>query len=148
MSYWVRKSGCGLKQCFESPDELWSRACDYFEWNDANPFQKEQLFCHQGVVVTGTISVPRVLTMRGLCLHLGIHHSSWQNYRVREGYDKVVEHIENIIYTQKFELAAANFINANFIGKELGLVDKQEVDHRSSDGTAGKITVCFKDKPE
>ena len=52
----------------------------------------------------------------------------------------VIDDIEKIIYRQKFEGAAAGLLNANIIARDLGLRDKQDVDH-TSNGESLSITV-------
>ncbi|MCY1561074.1 hypothetical protein D9M68_982870 [compost metagenome] len=57
------------------------------------------------------------------------------NYREQEHLKDAVEICDQIIYTQKFELAAAELLNPLFISKHLGMADVTKVDHTSSDGS-------------
>ena len=45
----------------------------------------------------------------------------------KPGYGEVLDWIEEVIYTQKFEGAAGNMMNANFLARDLGLADKSEL---------------------
>ena len=68
----------------------------------------------------------RAMTLTGLYVHLGITSETWCQWRKDKKYSDIITRIENIFYTQKFEGAAAGFLNPNIIARDLGLVDKQE----------------------
>lgn len=120
---------------FETPDEMWEKCCEYFEYVKNNPLIENKVFQFRGGIVDGQIEKPRAMTNKGLCIFLGCTVHTWMNYRKREGFDLICEAVDNIIYTQKFELAAADLLNAGFIGKDIGLTDRTEVNH-TSDGSA------------
>src|SRR5262245_53579495 len=68
------------------------------------------------------------MTKRGLCLYLGIEHTTWSAWKKdRPDLLPAIERVESVIYTQKFSGAAANLLNANSIARELGLADKTEL---------------------
>ncbi|MNN83762.1 hypothetical protein D3C81_2008460 [compost metagenome] len=75
------------------------------------------------------------MTIVGLCLHLGIHRHTWQNYRISEEFDLVCDEIEDRMKQYKFENAVAGLMNPTLIARDIGLVDKQEIDLTSKDGT-------------
>lgn len=85
--------------------------------------------------MTAHISKPRAVTIVGLCLHLGIHRHTWQNYRISEEFDLVCDEIEDRMKQYKFENAVAGLMNPTLIARDIGLVDKQEIDLSSKDGT-------------
>lgn len=68
----------------------------------------------------------RVMTLQGLWHHLNITPQTWQNWKNNQKYFEVISRVENLIYVNKFEGAAANFLNANIIARDLGLVDKKD----------------------
>jgi hypothetical protein len=111
---------------FESPDELWRRACEYFAYIKENPLYEEKAFQFQGQVVKDTVEKHRAMTITGLCIHFGCDRSTYENYRKREGYAEVCALVDDIIITQKVELAAADLLNAGFIAKELGMRERVE----------------------
>ena len=45
-----------------------------------------------------------------------------------KGYLEVTTRIRQIVYNQKFEGAASGFLNPNIIARDLGMVDKQELE--------------------
>lgn len=120
---------------FETPDEMYERCCKYFEWVRDNPLFEEKVFQFQGEPVHAHVTKPRAMTLVAMCTFLGCSRDTWENYRKREGFSEVCEQIDAIIYTQKFELAAADLLNVQLIARDLGLREKQEIDHKSSDGS-------------
>lgn len=129
-----KKSTVGRARTFETPEDLHESCMAYLEWAEANPLYEEKHFCAQGQIFTAEIRKPRAVTITGLCLYLGIHRHTWQNYRISEEFDLVCDEIEDRMKQYKFENAVAGLMNSTLIARDLGLVDKQEVKH-SSDGT-------------
>jgi hypothetical protein len=129
-----KTSTVGRTRAFETPDDLRESCLAYLAWADANPLYEEKHFCAQGQILTAEIKKPRAVTITGLCLYLGIHRHTWQNYRISEEFDLVCDEIEDRMKQYKFENAVAGLMNPTLIARDLGLVDKQEVKH-SSDGT-------------
>lgn len=128
---WERRSKHGRDTLFESPELMWEAACEYFKWCEDNPF-KEQDFVGKDVVEINRNKM-RPFTMHGLCLYLGCGTAYFRNFkneeRAKKGdFKSVIEKIEETIYNQKFSGAAAGFLNANLIARDLGLVDKKELD--------------------
>lgn len=125
MSFWIPESP-RRDPIFETPDEAWERCCAYFNYVKENPLYEEKVFQFQGEPVHASVTKPRAMTLRGLCIHLGCTRQTWDNYRKREGYSEVCDLVDAIIYTQKFELAAADLLNANLIMRDLGLKERVE----------------------
>ncbi len=141
--FWMRRSKHGRDKIFSTPEILWDAACEYFQWVDENPLQEEKLFAFQGVTTKDTINKIRAMTIDGLCLFLGVGKTTWKDYKNREGYEDfstVIEEIENVIRSQKFAGAAADLLNANIIARDLGLRDKSDIDHKSSDGSMSPVS--------
>jgi hypothetical protein len=111
---------------FSSPDEMYARCCEYFEWVRDNPLTENKIFQFQGAIVDGQVEKPRAMTIRAMCIFMGCSTDTWSNYREREGFAEVCDLVDGIIYTQKFELAAADLLNVNLIARDLGLREKIE----------------------
>jgi hypothetical protein len=111
---------------FSTPDEMYARCCEYFEWVRENPIYEKKIFQFNGGIVNGETEKPRAMTIKALCIHMGCSVDAWANYRKREGFSEVCELVDSIIYTQKFELAAADLLNVNLIARDLGLREKIE----------------------
>lgn len=118
-----------------TPQQLWEKALEYFEWYEENPLYECKVFNYQGEIVTANIPKMRAMTESSFCLFAGIDRKTFINYKGAEGYQEffhIAANISQIIYNQKFEGAAAEFLNANIIARELGLADKSE--HTGKDG--------------
>lgn len=119
--HWLSRSTHGRAPIFDDPDTLWSACCEYFEWVEQNPLKEEKIFHHQGAITRTHQKRMRPMTISGLCLFLDISRNTWFNYRERDSIKDVVATVEQVIYTQKFEGAAADMLNASIIARELGL---------------------------
>lgn len=110
---------------FSSPTILWEACVEYFEATDARKWTKKDWVGKDAIEVTRESSAPYTLT--GLFVFLGIDRKTWDLYRTREDFIPVIDRIEQIMYTQKFEGAAVGAFNANIISRDLGLKDASEV---------------------
>ncbi len=127
--FWKARASHGRDLIFETPELLWESCSEYFDWVEDNPLEEEKLFAYQGAIKRETVSKMRAMTLGGLCIFLDVTEDTWSNYRQRKDYLGVVSKVEKIIYNQKFTGAAADLLNANIIARDLGLSDKQEIDH-------------------
>lgn len=125
--FWTLRERNGRKKIFETPEELWEQAQEYFNWCDENPLVEIDYKGKENEMV----DYPRMraYTWSGLELYLDI--SSLRHYKNNETHKdflQIITRIEKIIYTQKFEGSAAGMLNPNIIARDLGLTDKKEVD--------------------
>ena len=132
--FWKVRSSHGAKPKFAGPEELWDACVEYFQWVEKNPLKEEKAFHFQGHITKTTVNKMRAMTIGGLCLFLDIDEETWRDWRKnRLDLSGVISRAEKIIYSQKFEGAAADLLNANIIARDLGLADKR--DHSSTDGS-------------
>jgi hypothetical protein len=117
----------GQPPLFETPDDLWAAAVEYFEWVAENPLLAADTVKFQGRAKLVAVPKLRAMTINGLTLFLGISVQSWHNYRAKDDFFEVVTQVEKVIHDQKFSGAAAELLNPNIIARDLGLVDKSEV---------------------
>ncbi|AZU97898.1 putative terminase small subunit [Vibrio phage LP.1] len=132
---WEVAAGPGQPPKFNSPEEMWNRALEYFEWCGASTLTEEKAFSFQGQVNYGEVQHMRAMTQSGLCIFLNISVSTWHNYKSKAEYLEVTRAIEETMREQKLTGAAAGLLNANIIARDLGLKDASEIDHTSSDGS-------------
>jgi hypothetical protein len=75
----------------------------------------------------------RAFTMAGLCRYLRCNTKYFNDFNesikgkedeMSKGFSEVITLIYDTLYEQKFTGAAAGFLNANLISRELGLADK------------------------
>lgn len=123
--FWENRTEHGRKKLFESPEILWKECVKYFTWCASNPLLDVQYVGKDA----HRVEVPkmRAFTWTGLELFLDIESLRW--YKTSESHSDflhIITHIDKIIFTQKFEGAAAGMLNANIIARDLGLVDKKQ----------------------
>lgn len=132
--FWKLRSTHGREKLFESANLLWEAACEYFEWVDKNPFIEEKpMVTSNGSNMGSSIEmaemkVKRPYTLHALCLYLDCGTAYFRNFKNEsrgnsDDFKSVIAKIEETIYNQKFEGAAAGFFNANIIARDLGLKD-------------------------
>lgn len=130
--FWKQvKDPTGRPPKYETAQDLWLKAVEYFQWVYDNPLYELKVFQYQGEIVEKQMPKMRAMTETAFCLFAGISTETFRNYKKSdpeqaEDFFGVSNKIADIIYGQKFEGAAADFLNANIIGRELGLVDKSE----------------------
>lgn len=123
--FWKLAENAGRPRLFKTPDELWAKAVEYFQWCDDNPLityewnGKDPVKCE--------LTKMRAYTWSGLEYYLNI--DSLREYKTTyKEFSHIITRIEKVLYTQKFEGAAAGLLNPNIIARDLGLVDKKEMD--------------------
>ena len=122
--FWELRKSHGRGAIFKSPDELWVKACEYFEWCYENPLYEIKAFnCGEMGIVQKPIAKMRAMTIQALCFYLGISDDAWLNYCKREDFIGICGDIKKVIYSQKFEGASAGLLNASIIAREIGLTN-------------------------
>lgn len=112
-------------------------ACyEYFKWCEDNPLMEVD---YRGSQLT-KIELPkmRAYTIQGLTCFLDVNTLYFNGFEddlkgkkdeISKDFNKVITHVKEIIYNQKFIGAAAGFLNPNIIARDLGLSDKSDVKH-------------------
>lgn len=131
-----KTSTVGRARMFETPADLMAACEEYLEWNTANPIMEAKPFHYMGAIIMAEVPKPRAPCIVRLCKHLGIHRHTWQNYRKSEEFDLVCIEVEGLMDAYKFENAAAGLMNSTMIIRDLGLVEKSEV---NSTGTVTHV---------
>lgn len=134
--FWLARSSHGRNPIFKNPDDLWTAACEYFEWVQANPLYEDKVNFHQGQAVHESIPKMRAMTIQALTFFIDISDETWANYCNNKDFIGITTQIKKVIYSQKFEGAAADLLNSNIIARELGLSDKVQNEHTGANGTA------------
>jgi hypothetical protein len=142
--FWQERSSHGRNPIFATPDDLWSACLEYFDWVEANPLYEDKVTSYQGVNTHEPVAKMRAMTVSGLCIYLDIGRSTWDDYRDKEGFSGIVSRVDEIIRTQKFQGAAADLLNPNIIARDLGLSDKQELEH----GVTGEVAQLMREVAE
>jgi hypothetical protein len=112
---------------------------EYFKWCEDHPLLEEKVFMYKGAIVRTDESKMRPFTKKGLASFMGMPESRLAGYKRRgDEWEDAIEIVDQTIYTQKFEGAAAGLLNATIISRDLGLAEKTEVS-----GTEGGAPVAF-----
>jgi hypothetical protein len=117
------------------PEQLWEKACEYFQWCENNPWMKNEAVKsgdNTGLIIQ--VPTSRPYTIHALCIYAGIITQTFHNYEKEEAYLEICKRIREIIYSQKFEGAAVGAFNANIIARDLGLKESQEIKHEVTTG--------------
>lgn len=138
--FWKLRSKHGRDEIFSDADMLKRECYAYFNWCDAHPWYKVEQMKKPLVVekngkkdaqTVTKIPTARPYTLSGLCIYLGVSRHYWNELRKRKKDDidfmEVVTHVEEIIWTQKFEGASVGAFNHNIIARDLGLAEKSEL---------------------
>ena len=133
--FWKARTKHGRDKIFASAELLWEACQEYFQWVEDNPLYEAKPFAFQGQSWIEEVPKMRAMTIGGLCVFLDIDETTWRDWRNKEDFSTVISRAERIIYQQKFSGAAADLLNANIIARDLGLADKQDIDHKSTDGS-------------
>lgn len=126
--FWEARSSHGANPKFADPQDLWQACTEYFEWNSENPLHEAKAFAYEGSVTVDFLPKMRAMTVKALCIFLDISHRVWNEWKTsRPDLIPIIENVEAIIYSQKFEGASSGLLNANIIARDLGLAEKSEL---------------------
>jgi len=106
------------------PDEILDKAKEYAYWCENSPLYELKVF---GTGVKIKVPKMRAMTIQGFCLFCNMASSTFYEYEKQEAYTEIIARVKDLFYSQKFEGAAAEFLNANSIARELGLSDRNEL---------------------
>ena len=115
----------------DTPEDLWRRACEYFQWCDENPIATKEAI-KSGKMTGSTVvqEYARPYSIKGLCLHCGITEEYIRDIRYANDKESpfyiVISKILYLIHTQLLEYATVGVFNPIFTAKILN-VDKEEV---------------------
>lgn len=129
---WKLAKTPGRKRKYETAEDLWQAACEYFKWCDTNPLVEVDFMATKNGIQEVHIPKKQVYTIWGLQLHIGVNHTYLQDIKRKNEGDGnsdlsvCVSMIEETIKNQKFVGAASGFFNANFIARDLKMNDTVE----------------------
>ena len=146
--FWKLRSKHGRDKLFATPELMWKAACEYFEWCEKNPYYEVEQVKLPAKAFTdedGKVYFPpnlvdlpklRPFTLQGLTSYLNCNTLYFRDFKdsikgkddpLSKDFSLIITHIEETIYNQKFSGAAAGFFNANIIARDLGLIDKNDL---------------------
>jgi hypothetical protein len=125
----------GRPKIFKTPEALWDKAIEYFDWANANPWRKFEAV-KAGEHFGENVSVPieRPLSYEGFCLFANISRETFDNYCKEKSYKEyfdVAAKIKEVIDNQQFEGAMVGAFNPQVSMRKLGM--KERIDHTTDD---------------
>lgn len=124
---WEIAKGPGKPPAFNSPQEMWDRAVEYFKWCGQNQIIEEKVGFFQGEPSSAFVGHSRPMTISGLCVFLNVDRQTYYNYKKNPEYFDITKSIDEAMFEQKFAGAATGQFNANIIARDLGLAEKQDI---------------------
>lgn len=125
--FWEARSRHGRKRKWEDPELLREACFEYIQWVIENPLGEHVTY--KGIVQDEPVPRMRAMSIGALSVFLGITIDTWIEYRSVKDFSDITREIDQIIYNQKFEGASAGFLKENIIARDLGLADKQNINH-------------------
>ena len=136
--FWRLRSKHGRNKIFATPELMLEAAYEYFQWCIDNPLIEVDF--RNSKIGLQKVEIPkmRAFTIEGLTCYLDVNTLYFNDFEkniknkndsVSKDFSKVITHVKQIIYRQKFEGAAAGFLNANIIARDLGLADNSKTEH-------------------
>lgn len=136
--FWKLRSKHGRDRIIADPETMRAAAYEYFEYVKSTPLMEDKVF---GSGFRCEVAHPRPFTLHGLCLFLGISRETFNQIRSLQDFSDVTKEIDDTLYSQKFDGATCGFFNPNIIARDLGLVDKSEIEQRTTIKDDGEFTV-------
>lgn len=102
-----------------TPEQVFDLAVSYFSWAESNSLKTVETASFQGDVYESKTHKARIFTIKGFLLFACLSPACLQRWRREDGYKEVIEFVDNVIYEQKYQMAATNTANANFLAKDL-----------------------------
>lgn len=144
--FWKQRTKHGRDKIFKTPNDLWLAACEYFEWCDSNPLIEIDYKGKDNEMV----NYPRIraYTIRDLCRFLGVNEMYINQFEATcsKDFSIIITRIRDIIYTQKFQGAAAGMLNPNIIARDLGLTDSKKTDITTNGKEITPVEIIFEPK--
>lgn len=145
-TYWRLAKGfaVGTEKKY-TPEDLLTKAIEYFEWVEKTPLKEQKAFGNGTIV---NLNKMRAMTIKGFCLHANISPNTFESYCKDEAYLRITSYIKDVIYTQKFEGAAAGLLETNIIAREIGLKEKVETENQTTIRASFSISRMDTDKTD
>lgn len=125
----------GQPKKIESPEKMWSLFMDYKDHELANPIKRRDYVGKDGRPEDTKMYC--ALTMEGFSCYLcdlGIIDSVDDYVKNKNGlydaYSPIITRIKNYIYNHNFKGAGVGLLKENLIARQLGIKDKQEIEHK------------------
>lgn len=129
--FWKIRSKHGRDKLFKTPELLMEAANEYFEWCDKNPIVSTKTTNTDKGFSQEEKPVQRPYSKGGFFIYIQCSDTWLTEFKKTASIDflKVIQEIENIIYTQQWDGATVGSFNANIIARTLGLSESTNTKH-------------------
>jgi len=135
-------------KAIETPEQFYELFEEFKTWLFANPIMKSEFSAKLGEIVE--IPLQRPLTWNRFdvwCYEKGIIQDL-EDYRTNTDgryneFKGVIKKINKEMTSNKFEGATVGIFNANIIARDLGLIDKQDVEQRTTNNDKRSLNVIL-----
>lgn len=131
------------QRVFQTPEDMWDKAVEYFEWVKARAVATEITVDKKTGEKTEISHAPVVFHLSSFFAFVGMTRRTFLDYEQRPGFEDVTAHIREVIRTNQFDGAAVNLYNAGLIAKEIGLADRVEATVETAANRIDEIHVYF-----
>lgn len=128
----------GRHKNIETPEIMWELFCEYVEHEKGNPMFKVDYVGKDGEEKDTPLQVP--ITFEGFECYLAdkdiiqdLSHYSANTDGAYEEFRTIITRIRKNCFVQNFKGAAVGVFHANLIAKKLGLVEKTENKHETTE---------------
>lgn len=137
--FWMQRTKHGRDKLFSDPELFWQECVRYFNWCDNNPLKEEDFRGKDAVSVT--LNKMRAYSWSGLGVFLDCDLRRYKEalkgdigvdavrgfVDLSEDFVHILMRVNQILFTQKFEGAAAGLLKENVIVRDLALAEKSDV---------------------
>jgi len=126
--FWKLRSKHGRDKIFQTPEIMLEACYEYFEYQSTQVWNKIDYKGKDVEKVEIPISSP--FSLKGLCIFLGVNSDYFSQFESNcsSDFSRVITHIKDVIYKQKYEGATVGVYNANIIARDLGLMEQKAID--------------------
>jgi len=139
--FWKARSKHGRGKIIQDPKFLVKAADEYFQWCVDNPIEKMDFKGKDAATVF--YKIPRPFKKNEFARFCGV--CNWtvieklkenEDLKIKQDFINIVTHVEDIIYEQKYDMAAVGLYNSSIIARDLGLKDRSETTNKDKFNSA------------
>ncbi len=122
--YWQLRFKDGKPKTY-TPDELFEKALEYFDWVQDNPIE----IIDPNDKEKHTFKT-RPMSKKGFCVFIGLASTNYFKWHKDKDYRHIIGAINDVIAIQQTEMASIGEFKENIIARMQGLAEKQEVQQK------------------
>ena len=127
--FWKLGPQPGRPPAFKSPEEMWEKAIEYFQWAQDTPLEDYAVMKdpNTGALKQTKVKKRRALTVWGLCNYLGISQETLYDYKKKKDFSEIVKRIFDVMHQEKVECALTGIYKDSLVARLVKLPEKHEI---------------------